>query len=493
MGKTAKRARKKSAASHSHALSARGGVGKPATDVEVAAAPRDMDADETDAPGDGASRNEPSEGRVLRALMAQSCVDACVALDAALARGVDVSSGTCVKVLALCQARDKAKPALRVLARMRESGVSVSREAVRCVFFACAKRGMLVEALELMAQRDDEGKRFLGKDVLVRACAMVPGGVDGDLGLALLESALRGIAGASWEPGSTAVIRTTMPYSPPSEDENESREGAVSSTTLARGIQYPADSFKMICDDDGRRRPADRLPLELYAPAHAGVIPFAPSGLIEPARHDVPHVQGAFVVTNFLSRNECAAIIAAGTAIGLRTDPFDVDGVAGASRLQYCEFMVWPQTIQALWRRIADLMPAGAVGINARWRFFRYGPGTIYRRHVDGSWPEGALNENGEYVPDVSNGKVRSRLTFLMYLTDGFNGGSTTFYTATPHEPGVLSARGVVPRIGNVLCFPHGDAEDSPVHEGSAVTASLSGEMYKYVVRTDVLFDVSAS
>lgn len=83
-------------------------------------------------------------------------------------------------------------------------------------------------------------------------------------------------------------------------------------------------------------------------------------------------------------------------------------------------------------------------------------------------------------------------MTFLMYLTEGFNGGSTTFYTANPSEPGVLSARGVIPHLGAALCFPHGEAEDSPVHEGSAVTASLDGEMYKYVVRTDVLFDVAS-
>jgi len=75
-----------------------------------------------------------------------------------------------------------------------------------------------------------------------------------------------------------------------------------------------------------------------------------------------------------------------------------------------------------------------------------------------------------------------------MYLTEGFHGGATTFYTATPNEPGVLSARGVVPQLGAVLCFPHGEAEESPVHEGSAVDASLSGETYKYVIRTDVLF-----
>ena len=496
MGKTARRARKKA----SNPLDVRDRVAKKTqrdddaerllTDAQVAAAPTDMDAERVD--GRPESKQEPTEGRVIRALMAKSCVDACVALDAALARGNAVTTGTCVKVLALCQARDKAKPALRVLQRMEKSGMVVTREAMRCAFFACAKRGMLSEALELMARRDGEGRRMLGKDVLVRACAMVPGGVDGDLGLSLLESALRGIAGGSWEHGPMAAIRVAIPFSPAQRDDDETRERGVGSVTLARGIEYPEGSFQIVCDDDGRRRPADSLPLLLYAPAHAGIIPFAPSGLTEPERYDVPHVSGAFVVSNFLSPNECAAIIAAGHTIGLRTDPYEVDGVTGASRLQYCEFIVWPQTIKALWSRVSDLMPAGAVWINARWRFFRYGPGTIYRRHVDGSWPEGALNEQGEYVTDVSEGKVRSRLTFLMYLTEGFNGGSTTFYTANPSEPGVLSARGVIPHLGAALCFPHGEAEDSPVHEGSAVTASLDGEMYKYVVRTDVLFDVAS-
>jgi hypothetical protein len=494
MGKTARRARKKATGGSftSNALGVRGGgVSRPtgaATDLEVAAT---MDVDANAGAGDvgpsGRGGDAVGEGKIIRALVAGSCVDACKAMDAALANGKTVSSATCVKVLALCQTRDKAKPALRMLQRMESSGMAPSREAMRCAFFACAKRGMLREALELMSRKDSDGRRYLGKDVLVRACAMTPGGVDGDLGLVLLESALRGVSFGSWEPGPTAVIRTQMPFTTSKAREDEEFTTALGAAS-ARAADYPSGSFRMVCDNDGRRRPVDRLPLELYAPVHAGVIPFGPSGLTEAVRHDIPHVPGAFLITNFLSPTECAAVIAAGHSIGLRTDPGDVDGVTGASRLQYCEFMIWPQTIEDLWSRIADLMPSGAVGINARWRYFRYGPGTIYRRHVDGSWPQGALDEKGEYITDISEGKVRSRLTFLMYLTEGFHGGATTFYTATPNEPGVLSARGVVPQLGAVLCFPHGEAEESPVHEGSAVDASLSGEAYKYVIRTDVLF-----
>jgi hypothetical protein len=50
---------------------------------------------------------------------------------------------------------------------------------------------------------------------------------------------------------------------------------------------------------------------------------------------------------------------------------------------------------------------------------------------------------------------------------------------------GVIEARGVKPRQGAVLCFPHGVSVGSLVHEGSAVANGV-----KYVIRTDALFYV---
>ena len=69
-----------------------------------------------------------------------------------------------------------------------------------------------------------------------------------------------------------------------------------------------------------------------------------------------------------------------------------------------------------------------------------------------------------------------------MYLNDDFEGGHTNFYTPSPEE-GRLEARGVAPRTGAVLVFPHGGEMGSLVHEGSAVTKGA-----KYVIRTDVLY-----
>ena len=136
-----------------------------------------------------------------------------------------------------------------------------------------------------------------------------------------------------------------------------------------------------------------------------------------------------------MTRRETAALRAAAHAVGWRRDAPDPDAPE-RGRLDYCEVVVWPETAARLWSRVRDHMPAGAAGINPRFRFFRYGPETVYRRHVDGSWPAGALTPEGEYVTDASDGKLRSKLTLLVYLSEGFEGGATTFYAAARDTPG---------------------------------------------------------
>jgi len=135
---------------------------------------------------------------------------------------------------------------------------------------------------------------------------------------------------------------------------------------------------------------------------------------------------------------------------------------------------------------------AQLVGINSRLRFYQYFPGAVYRPHVDGAWPPSGRDAKGKYLYDASGGTVKSRFTFLIYLNEGFAGGATTFFTAPPGGEGagaggegVVEARGVVPRVGTALVFPHGDGSGSLVHEGSALGCGT-----KYVCRTDVLYTV---
>ncbi|HEU4538934.1 MAG TPA: 2OG-Fe(II) oxygenase, partial [Polyangiaceae bacterium] len=112
-----------------------------------------------------------------------------------------------------------------------------------------------------------------------------------------------------------------------------------------------------------------------------------------------------------------------------------------------------------LWARVSRAVPARlrgwrAVGLNERFRFYRYEAGQCFRWHRDGAFER----PSGE----------RSRLTLMVYLNDDFEGGETEF-------EGGLRVR---PRRGAALVFVH------PVrHQGAAVVRGR-----KYVLRSDVMF-----
>ena len=103
-------------------------------------------------------------------------------------------------------------------------------------------------------------------------------------------------------------------------------------------------------------------------------------------------------------------------------------------------------------RELSGMTLAGA---NPRLRLYRYGPGERHGAHWD-------------TVVELGSG-VRSLLTLVFYLNDGFEGGETDF----PE----LSRR-IVPRAGSALLFQH-----RILHEATEV---LRGE--KLVLRTDVLY-----
>jgi predicted 2-oxoglutarate/Fe(II)-dependent dioxygenase YbiX len=111
-----------------------------------------------------------------------------------------------------------------------------------------------------------------------------------------------------------------------------------------------------------------------------------------------------------------------------------------------------------LWSRVHDQIPElvygrRSVGLNERFRFYRYDPGERFAAHFDGSF----RRENGE----------ASLLTFMIYLNEGFGGGETWFQETS-----------ITPRTGMALVFKH-----NLLHEGSAVTSGR-----KYVLRSDVMF-----
>ena len=123
-----------------------------------------------------------------------------------------------------------------------------------------------------------------------------------------------------------------------------------------------------------------------------------------------------------------------------------------------------PELADMLWQRVQPFVPSPlfgreAIGLNERLRYYRYESGQTFKPHQDGSF----RRDNGE----------KSQVTFMVYLNDGFGGGSTNFDLRYPH--GEVE---VVPRAGMALLFVH-----SFRHEGAVVTRGA-----KYVLRSDVMY-----
>jgi hypothetical protein len=119
-----------------------------------------------------------------------------------------------------------------------------------------------------------------------------------------------------------------------------------------------------------------------------------------------------------------------------------------------------PDEADALLARVQSRVPAklmnqNLVGANPRLRIYRYGPGERHGAHWD-------------TIVELDGG-VRSLLTLVFYLNDGFVGGATDFV-----ELGAV----VSPQRGRALLFQH-----RVMHRACEVE---HGE--KFVLRTDVLY-----
>ncbi|KNC81815.1 hypothetical protein SARC_05879 [Sphaeroforma arctica JP610] len=240
------------------------------------------------------------------------------------------------------------------------------------------------------------------------------------------------------------------------------------------------------------RRPPNRYDLRIWQDAaklHWDATPPCTT------RHNVEFVDKAFLLDSVLSPNECAQILSLTHNMGYDPDePIGgsqslEDGVAREGRAQACVWLAGRDVVETIFDRVKGLVDESigeckVSGINARFRCYRYVPGNLYGPHVDGAWPGSGIVD-GEYQYDAF-GNQWSKMTFLIYLNDDFEGGDTTFYLPGP-VLGSLDARGVAPRTGSVLVFPHGDTSDSLVHEGSSV---FTGN--KFVIRTDLLYTMAA-
>lgn len=267
--------------------------------------------------------------------------------------------------------------------------------------------------------------------------------------------------------------------------------------TLSNTIQ---SKFRIIYRELGcDRKPANMHDMMLYT-SDTNTIDTSQYEL-SVSRIDIPKLPGAFVLKNVLSPYECHQIMSAAESIGFTPDtPFVGSAKHSHSTLAHNFFwLADTNLLNILFNRCQAFLPdyigketnEKLAGLNARWRVYRYEPGSVYRPHIDGAWPGSGVNDKGEYVYDIYGDRL-SKLTFLIRLNHGFRGGATTFFTPSLQE-GVLDARPICPFAGDVLMFPHGSSEGSLLHEGSAVI-DTRGECYdaKYVIRTEVLYTTTS-
>ena len=172
--------------------------------------------------------------------------------------------------------------------------------------------------------------------------------------------------------------------------------------------------------------------------------------------------ESVFVIHGFLTGEECDDLITRSESLGYEAATVG-DVLVTQMRNNARVILDDADLAETLWARARPFIPQldgyGAVGLNDRFRFYRYSVAEAFAPHYDGSVSRGADEE--------------SRLTFMVYLNEGCEGGGTNFY-----DPGGTLRLAVRPERGKALVFAH-----LQLHEGAPVTGG-----WKYALRTDVMY-----
>lgn len=167
---------------------------------------------------------------------------------------------------------------------------------------------------------------------------------------------------------------------------------------------------------------------------------------------------GVHVIPALWSPEECAAMLAEIEAMDFEEAP-----IGRGKRMTHVrnnDRIIWdhPPLAEALWDQLSryalpSFFGAEPIGLNERFRIYRYTKGQRFDWHGDGRF----RRDNGE----------QSLFTFLLYLTEDFRGGETLFRGAK-----------VTPQQGLACIFEH-----KKEHKGAEVI-----EGTKIVLRSDLMY-----
>ena len=251
-------------------------------------------------------------------------------------------------------------------------------------------------------------------------------------------------------------------------------------------LNYDSSDFFVAAREPGAENPA----IPTWANRSADPVGLACIPEAEVRRKNIEGVPGCFQLLNVLPAQACDDLCTLAEALGFVADA----AVSLPRSIRHNDSMTWvvdDRTSELLWSRCDAAINgdssnhAGrrALGLNNRFRFYRYGPGDYFRPHTDGSWP-GSRVVDGNLIANAFDDRW-SELTFLLFLSEDYEGGYTEFYTAAGTESEVPRSVQVRTARGDALCFPHGSHPLHCVHGSTPITSGV-----KYIIRSDVLFEI---
>lgn len=252
------------------------------------------------------------------------------------------------------------------------------------------------------------------------------------------------------------------------------------------------NSFYVVAREPGAEHPA--LPTWANDNDNPADLVVDKTGVVE--RREVDAVPGTFQLLDVLSASECHHFIELTESLGYLPDA----AVSLPRSIRHNDNVTWvadETTTDILWQRCASTMTINfdlfsgkrPVGLNARFRFYRYGSGDYFKPHTDGAWP-GSKVVDHELITNAYTDRW-SQLSFILFLSSDYSGGRTQFYvdkqnSSEPARDGEnASVINVRTPAGGALCFPHGTHRLHCLHSSETVTSGT-----KYIIRSDVLFEI---
>lgn len=197
----------------------------------------------------------------------------------------------------------------------------------------------------------------------------------------------------------------------------------------------------------------------------------------------IQHTPKIWTIEDFLSKEECQNLIFFSenksyeeATVSLKSGAKMMKNIRNNDRLIYED----KELAQNYWQKLKECCPtcideivkeetqkSEVIGLNPRFRFYKYESNQRFKKHIDGRVK---LEKDGK--------EQESRITFMVYLSDDFEGGQTVFdYKNANNEIEVIE---IQPKMGTALCFVH-----EIKHEGKPVPKGT-----KYVLRSDIMFQV---